>query len=668
MKSQAISGLILILLFLFSTSISVGTAPLSGNTGSPATQATVDWWSMFRHDPAHSGYSTSTTPNTNQTHWIYPTGGVVESSPAVFGGMVFVGSNDGMVYALNASTGAKMWSYATGNHVTSSPAVAYNKVYVGGWNQRIYALNALTGSQIWNYSTGTFVFSSPTVANGRVYIGSLNWGVYALNASTGIKLWNYTTGGAVTSSPAVSGSLVFVGSDDNKTYALNALTGARVWSYQTGGYVESSPAVSGGLVFVGSYDGKVYALNVSTGAKVWTCATGGVVNSSPAVSGSLVFVGSYDGKIYALNAATGAKVWNYTTGNSITSSPAVSGGLVFIGSYDGKTYALNALTGARVWSYLTGGWVQSSPAVSGGMVFIGSRDNNVYAFGTPAFYGPYTVTIKARCITQSVDVNVQITMDGSPTGYTTPHVFTGLNGSHTFTVPNTDPSGHPFKQWDTGETTTTITVTSNGTNTAYYRALPSVDVNGTVGITGYKLVFKETMNNSLGSQKTVSYYWSFSADKWNGTSWVATSITGSSTPVTGYIMPAHTIRDLPYYVYILNSSLVGFGDWLKIRYTFNWNYDSTNYSIACVAKLHVHPGDIAGTTPVTLPYLGKDGVVNVKDVTPISLNWQKTVPAGTDPTSALARADINGDGVVNIKDVTVISQDWLKAWTDNPPP
>ncbi|MDH5389906.1 MAG: dockerin type I domain-containing protein [Candidatus Bathyarchaeota archaeon] len=60
------------------------------------------------------------------------------------------------------------------------------------------------------------------------------------------------------------------------------------------------------------------------------------------------------------------------------------------------------------------------------------------------------------------------TLDGSPTPYTTPHTFTGLKGTHTFTVPNTDPNGHTFKRWSTGETNTTITVTTGGTYTAYY--------------------------------------------------------------------------------------------------------------------------------------------------------------------------------------------------------
>ena len=62
-------------------------------------------------------------------------------------GVVYIGSFDHNVYALNASTGALLWSYATGDVVTSSPAVANGVVYVGSQDNNLYALNASTGGQ-----------------------------------------------------------------------------------------------------------------------------------------------------------------------------------------------------------------------------------------------------------------------------------------------------------------------------------------------------------------------------------------------------------------------------------------------------------------------------------------------------------------------------------------
>jgi len=188
-----------------------------------------------------------------------------------------------------------------------------------------------------------------------------------------------------------------------------------------------------------------------------------------------------------------------------------------------------------------------------------------------------------------------------------------------------------------------------------------------VGITGFKLLFKETMGNSLSSPATIDYYWNFSVDKWSGTQWAVSDIKGMSSSVVGYSIPANTTVDLPYGVCLLNPSNVVWGDWLRISYTFHWTYSGTNYSTNYRVRLHVHPGDIAGASSITVPYIGSDCVVNIKDVTPISLNWQKSVPPGTDPTSALARADINGDSMVNIKDVTPVSLNWQKTWTKTSP-
>jgi len=105
-------------------------------------------------------------------------------------------------------------------------------VYVGSYDDYVYALNASSGRWQWRYQTGGAVQSSPAVVNGVVYAGSEDKYVYALNASSGTLQWRYQTGGAVQSSPAVVNSLVYIGSDDDYVYALNASTGRRLWRYR----------------------------------------------------------------------------------------------------------------------------------------------------------------------------------------------------------------------------------------------------------------------------------------------------------------------------------------------------------------------------------------------------------------------------------------------------
>ena len=79
-----------------------------------------------------------------------------QSSPAVVNGVVYIGSRDDNLYALNASTGAKLWSFTTGGEVIASPAVANGVVYIGSYNQNtndgtMYALDARTGALLWSF-------------------------------------------------------------------------------------------------------------------------------------------------------------------------------------------------------------------------------------------------------------------------------------------------------------------------------------------------------------------------------------------------------------------------------------------------------------------------------------------------------------------------------------
>ncbi|MFQ6121118.1 MAG: PQQ-binding-like beta-propeller repeat protein, partial [Methanosarcinales archaeon] len=66
-------------------------------------------------------------------------------------------------------------------------------VYVGSFDNNVYALNANTGDLKWKYNTNGIVGSSPIIWNGIVYVGSFDFRVYALNANTGKTKWEYVT-------------------------------------------------------------------------------------------------------------------------------------------------------------------------------------------------------------------------------------------------------------------------------------------------------------------------------------------------------------------------------------------------------------------------------------------------------------------------------------------
>ncbi len=371
---------------------------------------------MFRVDARHSGvFDTAAGPALSGVKWTFRTRGPVRGSPVVAGDAVLIGSGDGNLYALEASTGREKWRADLAGAVASAPAVAGGTIFVTSRERNVTALDLATGRARWRFQTGSdlpfewgwdYWLSSPVIAGGALYVGSGDGNVYALDAATGRKLWRAATGGRVRSSPAVEDGTVYVGSMDGRLYALDAETGKSRWVFDTEGVsidsakagfdrksIVSSPAVSTDLVFVGSRDAKLYAVDRRTGKERWRFAHRiDEMKDSPAVSwvlGSaaladgLVLVGSSDGHFFnAVREQTGEEVWRFKTPKNVLSSAALAAGQVFFGGEDGHLFALDEKTGKERWRFRTGGAIVSSPAVRDGVVYFGSDDGAVYALAT----------------------------------------------------------------------------------------------------------------------------------------------------------------------------------------------------------------------------------------------------------------------------------------------
>ena len=108
--------------------------------------------------------------------WTFHTGGYIAASPVVASGVIYIGSRDGYVYALDAHSGEQLWTHQTGSMIDrSSPAIANGAVYIGTDGGVLYALDARLGDQLWTFREGGAIFpNSAVVANGMVYIGSYN--------------------------------------------------------------------------------------------------------------------------------------------------------------------------------------------------------------------------------------------------------------------------------------------------------------------------------------------------------------------------------------------------------------------------------------------------------------------------------------------------------------
>jgi outer membrane protein assembly factor BamB/tRNA A-37 threonylcarbamoyl transferase component Bud32 len=157
-----------------------------------------------------------------ELRWRFQTRRRVMSTGMVHEGIVYVGSDDWHVYALDTEQGYPIWRFRTRGPVISSPVYADNKVYFGSADGHVYAVEALNGREVWKYSVGDQVNSTPFIYRDALYIGARDGALYCLHAKSGEFLWRFQSRGPILSSPRVVDDIVYVGSDDKHVYALQA--------------------------------------------------------------------------------------------------------------------------------------------------------------------------------------------------------------------------------------------------------------------------------------------------------------------------------------------------------------------------------------------------------------------------------------------------------------
>jgi eukaryotic-like serine/threonine-protein kinase len=344
---------------------------------------------MFRNDAAHSAVYSGDVPQLHGLKWTFHTRGEVVSSPAIVDGVVYVGSNDGKLYAVDAGSGSQKWAFKTHARIPSSPAVSHGVVYFGSYDGNFYAVDAAAGTLKWKFADAgerryaathlhgslpvgetmpdpfDVYLSSPVVWEGAVYFGSGDGNIYALDAETGAVRWKFQTGDVVHASPAIADGKLYLGSWDSFFYALDARTGKELWRFKTGTDpeihnqvgIQSSATVADGMVYFGCRDSNFYALDAATGQQRWVFPNqGSWVITSPVVhEGKVYFATSDSAKFHVLDAKTGATIDLIQYQWPIFASPSIAGETLFIAGQDGKLVAVDLTSRKQAWVFQSEG-------------------------------------------------------------------------------------------------------------------------------------------------------------------------------------------------------------------------------------------------------------------------------------------------------------------------
>lgn len=355
---------------------------------------------------------------TGGLNWKFETGGMMTSSPAIHQSVVYALSMDANLYALNASTGEELWHFTTGGEqereelglygtlpldenvadpwdfYLSSPLVVDTLVFFGSSDSNIYAVNIKTGLMLWSTTTGQAVHSTPAFSDGKLFCSSWDSKVYALDPLTGAINWSFQTEIpadplylGLQGSPAVSGGLVFISTRNRTIYSLDADEGTEVWKLNVGNtWVPGSLAVDENRVYSGSSFGfTLYSLDKMTGSIIYGKNLNNLPFASPAITDEWIYEGTFGGRLYGFEKETGQIRWEFQHALSIANHlnlSRVDGSLdqnPLIPLFD---YAYTEAQRQFLNELFKTGSIVSSPVTYDGVIYFSATDSSVYALET----------------------------------------------------------------------------------------------------------------------------------------------------------------------------------------------------------------------------------------------------------------------------------------------
>lgn len=239
----------------------------------------------------------------------------------------------------------------------AAPLVYDNTIYAPNNDGILYAVDLTSGQLLWSLRIGSggHLWAAPITDGKTLFISSLDHYVYAVDIQSHAITWKADLAGSVSSPPALSadGKTLYVGSFAAKAFALDAANGSIVWQTATKNWVWGTPAIDGETVYFADLSGNIYALDAASGAQTWSVQPDGSITGNPLVLNDQLLVVSESGVVTMLD-QQGKNAWTttYVTPGKIYTTPAVSGDLILIAPMGDKSHLI-ALDkdGKQVWTY-----------------------------------------------------------------------------------------------------------------------------------------------------------------------------------------------------------------------------------------------------------------------------------------------------------------------------
>jgi eukaryotic-like serine/threonine-protein kinase len=311
-----------------------------------------------------------------------------KSSPVLSEGTLFFGNDKGTINAVS-SDGKIKWSFETGSPTEAPPLIYEKLLFAGSADGNMRAIDKSTGKLVWTYKTDNKIAGSANIwesgSKSGIVFGSYDYFLYCVQPESGRLLWKLETQNYVNGAPSVFGTSVVFGGCDGIIRIADCVSGRETDTINIGVYIASSPAISAGRAYFGDYDGELYCVDLKMRKVDWQVTAtenAGPVIAIPAAGNNFVIIGNDDKYMYCFNINTGKQVWKFRTNGQITGSAVMTPTKVLFGSTDGNIYLLNLSDGKKIWSFNAGASIGSSPVVIKDKFYFLTEDGRLLAFGS----------------------------------------------------------------------------------------------------------------------------------------------------------------------------------------------------------------------------------------------------------------------------------------------
>lgn len=333
--------------------------------------------------------------------------------PIVAYNKVYSASRMGDVVAFDKETGKRLWTAdlsdihdergfwanRTSALVAGGPIAGLNKIYLGTENGDVYALDSETGELVWQAKVKGEIITAPAIDSGILVVNSASGILKAFDANTGEELWKVESDvPALTlrgiSTPVIASGGVLVGSGKGELSVSMLETGQAGWITEVGEAtgstelqrvidVDSAPIVFGDKIYAISARGNLVAIELNSGRILWKRQYSSY--RQIAVFRNDIYITTTRGHLYSLNRVNGIERWrNLELKNRGVTGPAVLGGYIIVGDFEGYLHLAEQDTGKIVSRHkVDGSGVYTTPTVVGDVLYAQSRDGDLQAITIP---------------------------------------------------------------------------------------------------------------------------------------------------------------------------------------------------------------------------------------------------------------------------------------------